>query len=936
MARLSPLASVCGENPWGAAAAEENTNPGKATHRRRSGKRRQKVSYPAVRIVGALSSSRLTSDWTMRSIASTLERPYSLRFAVYKASLDDPAGNSHTMSRRKGRSASKRNKGKVGKGVVSAQAAAEHLKSARFRDAIASYKQLLKQDQRAEWVDALADAYLGRAEQLVARGMTAEAVAIWQNRAQICQRPLADPRYLEWLLALGRTQEALRLYRQHAHALADETDFQRVRARIATALLAHGETEPQELAPDDALRRDLPAANQALGAYARGDDEACETALRGIPFRSPYRDFRQLMTVLVRRESDPETALGVMARVSADTPFAGLRVALELSESRHAPGWTTVSSLRTEAVPLVAALCGWQTKQIRAMHALKQLGPEPNTAALVDFILTHRALLGQDFACDAALSIAASNPQLYERVLRAFRNIAEEKLWPKIARIAEQHDQTILARQRWREFEQMLARGPDDADNRLRRALIHRHLAALSLDTTLRPPFGHTQVEHLEQSLALDPHDRTTVLQLIDHYLHRRHLKQARRWVKHAQTHHPDDAQCLLRAIETALAGNAYKKAAALAERLLKIDPINQQVHALLVDAYLSHARKKIKAHQPVLAARELDSAAQWAREPVHQGRELILRGLMQVADNQQTAIEYLRRGMERAGGGLVGRFYFLLEAQHLQRHLETVSKRARLPALKALGQAEEVLRLARTLGAMREHEGKSIIGEVLAFLGPAIDAPAASKRIGREEIELICETMLRYGAYASLKRYANAGLRRWPACALFLFYRAEARLESETALPWTREFEALEQALAKASEQGDRRTAERIRMELERWTPSFAPSADDPFDPFDEWLDDEPDVGDISPDAMESLNDIAEVLTAEEFTRLLGALMRDETPPVDIMEKLNAKLGPVPQSAAPLPFAGQSASRTPRGQRKRRAKKPSSWHEPDLFEDFE
>ena len=41
--------------------------------------------------------------------------------------------------------------------------AEEALRFGRFKEAVDLYKQLLKQEARPEWRDALADAYLGRA-----------------------------------------------------------------------------------------------------------------------------------------------------------------------------------------------------------------------------------------------------------------------------------------------------------------------------------------------------------------------------------------------------------------------------------------------------------------------------------------------------------------------------------------------------------------------------------------------------------------------------------------------------------------------------------------------------------------------------------------------------------------------------------------------------
>lgn len=195
-----------------------------------------------------------------------------------------------------------------------ARAAVEHLEAKRFKDAATDYKQLLKDGRHPEWVEGLASAYAGRAAQLAGRGMVKEAIALWQNRAEACDTDLADPRYLQWLIAADRTREIARLYRQDAAALAGVDGLATLQARLAAAALADGGELIEQLPADDPVVRDFATANTALIAYADGDDETLQAALGRIAFRSPYRDFRQLLKALVRHETDPAAAAELVAR----------------------------------------------------------------------------------------------------------------------------------------------------------------------------------------------------------------------------------------------------------------------------------------------------------------------------------------------------------------------------------------------------------------------------------------------------------------------------------------------------------------------------------------------------------------------------------------------------------------------------------------------
>lgn len=68
-----------------------------------------------------------------------------------------------------------------------------------------------------------------------------------------------------------------------------------LREQLAAQALA-GRTEViAGLSPEDPVVLDHPIAVDALQAYCRGDDIALESHLKRLPFRSPYRDLRQIL-----------------------------------------------------------------------------------------------------------------------------------------------------------------------------------------------------------------------------------------------------------------------------------------------------------------------------------------------------------------------------------------------------------------------------------------------------------------------------------------------------------------------------------------------------------------------------------------------------------------------------------------------------------------
>lgn len=803
-----------------------------------------------------------------------------------------------------------------------ARVAVEHLEAKRFKDAATDYKQLLKDGRRPEWVEGLSRAYAGRAAQLAERGMVKEAIALWQNRAEACDTDLADPRYLQWLIAADRTREIARLYRQDAAALAGVDGLAILQARLAAAALADGGELIGQLPDDDPVVRDFATANSALIAYADGNDETLQAALGRIAFRSPYRDFRQLLKALVRYETDPAAAAELVARVPADTPFVGILHALKTAATIGAPTppeATTLADLDHGVQNLLAALAGWSSSQHQLVARLARLGATPSRKALFDFVIAHRKALGKNYARVAAYMLAGDDSSMHRRLIKIYDALPDTELSRLLGLTLEGSGMLGDALGQWQRMLEVLAWEPgQDTDSKLRRALIHRHIADLIHSRSTSLPLIPQVVEQLTASLELDPADRDSTLRLLDHYLYVDDLKSARAWVDQALAQFPEDPSCLLKAAETATAGKAYKKAARYAERILAIDSINAGARGLLVDAYLGHARKQIKARKPDAARREIANAAGYARSAIDTTQVTLLNALATFADDgAKAAAPALAAGVARAGDALVGRFFLLLEAGRAGQNLAAVDRAAGLPAIKKLGEREHVLALVDALGALRAGQQHSArIEAALGKLAPALNQ-AASTRLDRARTEQVCQTLLRYRQYGPLKRHAQSALKRWPSEPLFVFYRIMGHKRGDRILPWEKEVHQLDVACQRAELAGDERTAERIRTTLDDILPPLGGPGY--FDPFEDEIEPDP-LPDSIPLVVDgkfnpALREVFKrVLDPTDLSRLEKAAERDGTIPVDISAKIQAFIAGRSDAASPPPRGGSgSNNRRPR-----------------------
>src|SRR3954465_4767389 len=92
-----------------------------------------------------------------------------------------------------------------------AQRGAEELQAGRFREAVESFRQLVKIEPRPEWREALATAYVGRGRTLAAKGMYKEATMVFDNATEpdgVIHEPLL---HLACFGRWGNTAKAARL-----------------------------------------------------------------------------------------------------------------------------------------------------------------------------------------------------------------------------------------------------------------------------------------------------------------------------------------------------------------------------------------------------------------------------------------------------------------------------------------------------------------------------------------------------------------------------------------------------------------------------------------------------------------------------------------------------------------------------------------------------
>ena len=764
-----------------------------------------------------------------------------------------------------------------------------HVAAGRYREAIAVYKDLLRGEDRPEWRTDLAMAYGGRARELMAKGMPKEALTIWENRAQMAPGLPPEPDYCALLLKLGRVESVADLCRRWADRL-DAADLTALRSHLAAHHLGGEMKVANTLPADDPIRLQGPAASQALDAYCRGDDAALAEALAAIPFRSPYRDLAQILKALQRLPEAPDEVAAGLARVGDQSGFAPLRRACELGLEgllgRSGPVPERIASAGEATRRFALTLAGWGEERQALWAEVRQI-PALDSQSLLRLLHRHRTRLGEDWARHQALRLLVPGfPKSAGWITQggARRLSEEERLLIAAWRLEERGDPWDQLHAWKAYYRQLLTRETPESgsDGALRLALILRrtdsHMGILAPATPSGDPMGPgaALAEALELSLRHDPDDRDTYERLIRYHLRGKDLKSARRILEPALQRFPGDAGLLTAALDLALAGDSFKKAARYAREILALDPINTAARERLVKAHLAHARKQIRGKRPDLARKELAEACDWESKSSQAGRlseqRAILGALLDLEEDPEAGRATLQHQVSALGGGISAAFALALECESCGRPLAATLKAAGLAKVPVPNQAA----LGAFLGRLRSHldEGDGLARPVRTLIENPL-RKAAGWPLPQGECEAACETLRRARLPRARQAFAEAALRRWPGTPVLVLHAFEARQESGMRYPSDADFDRLDAAWRRAQEAGDQRTAHRIGEIIRSLSPFGLPQPGPGRGPTfvfdDEDEDEDVDLGQIGIDPEEALRMFIELMGVDRLLDMMG-----------------------------------------------------------------
>jgi len=742
----------------------------------------------------------------------------------------------------------------------------------RYHEAIEIYKQLLKGECRPPWLEGLANAYLGRAQQLADKGMYKEAAALWENRMGLCGVRDNLDRYLVWLLRSGRAGRAARLFVEADAPFQQSAEGQQLAALLA-GLLVTGEAELAEALPADSpLRQQREPLAAALRAYCQGDDAEVREQLKLIPYRSPYRDLRLIVQALPLVAADPAAVNGLLARITTDSPFNRLAQLLRTAVLDGERFWEASAGLEPVARDFVLMLKGWHGQQIGFVNQLlSRPRGQVTSKVLFNAVISQPALLAAEQVQSFCLALLPDYPAgmaAYEQRFGVLPPLERQRLTALAAeRRGDLHEATF----HWRRCVEQLERAQADGEAALKAALMLRHRVNLMIRLHGPDSWDEQAQDDLARSLTLDPDDKKTYLTLMAMAQQRDDAKTHDQWLDQAVRRFPEDPDMLTAAAMAAYRRGAFKKAAGFALTLLERDPINSSARNTLLSAHLAHARKQSNGGKHTAAMKELETAEQYAQDDSQRGVLALNQGFLALLANaKEHGLTLLRQAYRQLGGGLVAQFRFLVDGQRLkvdQRTLNSSLNELRGEA-KTPVTAPEMLLLAEYINRYLS-DGVKGLPAILERLRGALK-PAAALDYTEKEMQGICAALADAGHHSLLQDFAEAALKRWGQRPALVYYAVFGRTQGRDEKMTVSETQRLRTALNQALAEDDQQTAEQIEDFLDLPGFGFGPL---PFPP--------PNLPRAFEDIVNELVDDLNLADPDDVLDALDELLRKGGPPL-------------------------------------------------------
>ena len=723
------------------------------------------------------------------------------------------------------------------------------LNAGQYKEAIDLYKSLLKHANNADWRKALAQCYLQRALTFAAKGMVKEALVLWENYAQNAESPHeARDQYISWLLQTNDMAKVKACLGQLSAQQLDEhyPDL----AGLLGLLIITGKLTCQDMLPKDSVfMMHLGFVQEALAAYRNNNLEDIEPALKKLPFRSAFRDFRTVLKAALLIPDSIEQAQSLLAKIPTDSPY---RQAGALLFAITHEGSTLVNDLLQLTPPqikLIEEAKNLNKKQIELLDILTKQKDRLSDKIKFNLAIQYQTLFGAESAQHYCLAALSTYPAGQRDFSKHFGAMDDFETWRLKALSCERDRDFNGSEYYWKQAITVLK--TQGAEGAFKIALILRHIAE-------HQESPEDAITWLMDSIYADPDDRESYIKILQYFERQEQETDTyKEWLDKSIKKFPNDVELLGLAIKAATRNKAFKKATQYAQALLKIDPVNTFAKQILFTSHLAHARKLIKGKKFHLVEKEIQQAEKITVGKRYQTSAQLMRGFfVYIAEDKKRGEQLITETMQKYNGGIFNaHFYVIMEAQLLNLPIAPLLKTLPPLAKDYVLSQQEIIQLIQLIQQYADDESanEALLHKALEKVKTIIKQ-SFKQSFSEDTLLTLCQCLDTIRHFELLRACVKIAQPLWDN-PVWMYYRVYSEANGNPAKCSDINFFRLLESLKIAQEQNDQRATALIGKFLEQYHQSRKSSVfnifdslfggndeDEDYDPIDELFGHLPD----------------------------------------------------------------------------------------------
>ncbi|PKM10789.1 MAG: hypothetical protein CVV13_11635 [Gammaproteobacteria bacterium HGW-Gammaproteobacteria-3] len=686
--------------------------------------------------------------------------------------------------------------------------------SGKYKEAIELYKKLLRDTDNSDWRQQFAHCYLQRALAFAAKGMFKEALVLWENYSQRAQAPYAHyDHYLSWLI---QTQNPVATQSALAQLSARQLDQQypALAAWLGLLIITEHPEFQQALPQDSDFIAHLKLAQSALQAYQENNPEGMDEALKHLPYRSAFRDFRTLLKAVAALPATPDQLPAALSKIPTHSAYAKAASLLLASTQKGTALAQAMTACTHAQRRLIGELSGLSKKQLELIEQLSKQKTPLSDKIKFNLAIQYQSLCGTELAQRFCFGLLARYPAGQRDLNKNFG--AVDDFEQNRLKALTQENNNNDAEYYWRQCIRALPQ--DGTDNALKTALILRHMAS-------RQELSE-KIDTLAESLEYDPEDLDCYLQVLRYYSEQGGSAQNyKQWLDKALVQFPQNIEVLTLAIAAATRSKAHKKANQYAAKLLTLDPLNSFAKQALFSSHLAHARKLFKTKKYPLVEAEIQQA-----EALQPGKNTalqaqLLRGFLNFAtQDKQQGLNLITDALNKLDADpLSAHFQIALEAQLTGLPVTTLL--TELPPVKGhLLSPPELTRFVRLLTQYnQEHGGLESLHKALEKVKAPLKKSISQQHYDENLLLALCQALDTLKHFELLRHCAKYGVSTWQK-PIWTYYRIYSETNGNPHQCSFKQSLSLKVNLNDARQEKDHKTVMLIGNYLDRYHQAHAP----------------------------------------------------------------------------------------------------------------